>query len=194
MHQTWVVIIGIAIMGAGIGVIRGEVNSQCEALTREKKSDQAFPVCLAAAKQGDAYAQNIVGISYAAGDGVEQDSGEALKWFYKSAGQGFAKAQSNIALAFIEGTGVARDLDEANRWWQLAAAQGESNAQFNLAVSYGNGFGINRDVGAADDLILASLFSYLKSGQFKRALRSFHHVHFSWPFSSAKSCSFETQA
>jgi len=71
-------------------------------LTLAKQGDHAFPVCLEAAKKGDAYAQNIVGVRYAAGEGARKNAVEALKWYRKSAQQGFAKAQSNILMPGLE--------------------------------------------------------------------------------------------
>jgi len=77
--------------------------SECERLVRADQYGKAFPICLDAAKQGDAYAQNIVGVSYASGHGVEHDFDQALIWFRKSAGQGYAN-----------GYGVNRDVDRVS--------------------------------------------------------------------------------
>ena len=43
-----------------------------------------------AAEQGDAVAQAALGFSYATGDGVPQDDGEAVRWYRLAAAQGNA--------------------------------------------------------------------------------------------------------
>ncbi|MDQ6969037.1 MAG: tetratricopeptide repeat protein, partial [Mariprofundus sp.] len=148
MNQKRMILISLVVvtcLGAGGFWVMGKPGSQCEAFTQANEAEKAFPVCLIAARKGDAYAQNIIGVSYASGDGVALDSKAALLWFRKSAAQGFAKAQSNLGLAYLDGAGVSRDQAAANHWWTLAAAQGEPHAQFNLAVSLGNGYGINQN-------------------------------------------------
>jgi len=51
---------------------------------------------LARAEQGDADAQNNLGVRYATGEGVTQDKVEAAKWYRKAAEQGNAYAQCNL--------------------------------------------------------------------------------------------------
>ena len=53
-----------------------------------------------AAEQGDAKAQNNLGVSYDNGQGVPQDYKEALKWTKLAAEQGHARAQKNVAIIF----------------------------------------------------------------------------------------------
>ncbi|WP_236848211.1 SEL1-like repeat protein [Chlorobaculum limnaeum] len=43
-----------------------------------------------AARQGDAIAQNKLGLLYHTGQGVKQDYAEALRWYRQAAGQGRA--------------------------------------------------------------------------------------------------------
>lgn len=182
-RKYFVAIISVAV--AALGIIGGWniSSSECERLSKENYNEKAFPICITLAQQGNAYAQNIVGVSYASGDGVAQDSEAALLWFRKSATQGFAKAQSNIAIAYLDGNGVKRNHSEANRWWKLAAAQGEPHAQFNLAVSYANGYGVNQDSGIAESLMLDSFLSFLKAGDFSDASKSAKYIRIHWPWS-----------
>jgi len=173
MYKTWIAMAGItAFIYLGLGGIWLESESQCESLTQENQGEKAFPVCLASAKQGDAYAQNIIGVSYASGEGVQQDSVESLKWFHKSAKQGFAKAQSNIGLSFLMSDGVNQSYVAAVQWWNMAANQGEPHAQYNLAVSYESGCGVEQNTKLAMKWYLKSAFSYLKLGMFNPAMNS----------------------
>ncbi len=53
---------------------------------------QAFAWYQKAAEQGNAGAQNNLGLMYYNGKGVEQDYIKALEWYQKAAEQGDAKA------------------------------------------------------------------------------------------------------
>jgi TPR repeat protein len=97
------------------------------------------------AKQGNADAQNSVGLMYEAGHGVPQDYVEAVRWFRKAAEQGNAKAQFSLAFKYEEGQEVPQNYAEAIRWYSKAAEQGEAHAQFNLGVMYANGQGVPQD-------------------------------------------------
>ena len=58
-----------------------------------------------AAEQGNADAQNRLGVRYDRGEGVSKDVKEAAKWYAKSAAQGHPKAQCNLALDYKSGKG-----------------------------------------------------------------------------------------
>lgn len=101
-----------------------------------------------AAEQGDANAQNTLGVMYERGTGIPQDSTEAAKWYRQAAEQGLAKAQFNLGLVYAEGTGVPQDSTEALKWYRKAAAQGDPEGQYFLARMYFYGQGAPQD--AAD--------------------------------------------
>jgi TPR repeat protein len=82
-----------------------------------------------AAEQGHANAQNLVGVSYATGDGVPKDTIQALAWYTKSAEQGLADAQYNLGMKYWTGDGVPRDFVTAYMWFNLAAAQGSQGGK-----------------------------------------------------------------
>jgi len=88
----------------------------------------AVPVCLQAAKAGDAYAQNFLGVSYADGQLVKQDAKQSTAWFQLAAEQGFAPAQTSLGMAYATGFGADRNPALALRWWREAAAQGDAVA------------------------------------------------------------------
>ena len=60
----------------------------------------------ASAEQGDASAQNRLGIMYEAGRGVPQDDAEAVRWWRLAAEQGYAYAQTNLGGMYGAGRGV----------------------------------------------------------------------------------------
>ena len=98
------------------------------------------------AEQGDANAQNTLGVRYAEGEGVQEDFKEAAKWFRKAAEQGLAKAQSNLGLCYADGLGVLEDDKEAAKWFRKAAEQGYAAAQNSLGLMYAEGEGVRGDI------------------------------------------------
>ena len=85
-----------------------------------------------AAEQGHAGAQFNLGLLFAEGQGVPQDSAKAAELFTKSAEQGNVDAQNNIGVMYLIGEGVEKDTEKAIAWFEKAAAQGNEDAQENL--------------------------------------------------------------
>ena len=76
------------------------------------------------ADQGNASAQNNLGVMYDNGEGVLKDDAEAVRWYRLSADQGNASAQYNLGVSYANGEGVLKDDAEAVRWYRLSADQG----------------------------------------------------------------------
>ncbi len=74
-----------------------------------------------AAEQGNALAQNLLGLQYLVGGrGVVQNYKEALNWFSLAAKQGHSGSQSEIATMYEQGRGIARNLSLSYIWYSLA--------------------------------------------------------------------------
>ena len=99
-----------------------------------------------AAEQGDAAAQNDLGVMYASGEEVEWDDRLAVLWFHRAAKQGFAQAEYNLGLMCRRGWGVAHDNEQAALWYRRAAEQGHAEAQADLGWMYVTGLGVSEDV------------------------------------------------
>lgn len=97
------------------------------------------------ADQGDALAQNKLGVMYGNGQGVPQDDKQAVGWYRKAAEQGNARAQSNLGGMYRQGHGVPQDNKEAATWTRKAAEQGDAYAQSNLGAMYSQGHGMPQD-------------------------------------------------
>ena len=82
-----------------------------------------------AAEKGTQWGQYNLGLRYASGQGLPQDSGEAFKWFGQAAAQGHALAEYHLGTMFEEGLGTPPDPVEAYKWYHLAAIQGVREAQ-----------------------------------------------------------------
>ena len=111
----------------------------------EKRYREAAKWYRKAAEQGDAQAQNYLGVMYDKGEGIEQDYQEAAKWYRKAAEQGDAWAQNNLGLMYHNGEGIEQDYQKAVKWYRKAAEQGLHLAHYNLGLMYefGNGVGQN---------------------------------------------------
>jgi len=71
---------------------------------------------------------------YAVGQGVPEDSREALKWWRKAADQGNARAQHNVGIMYAAGRGATRDLVQAYMWLALATATYPAGADRDAAA------------------------------------------------------------
>ena len=132
----------------------GSSSTRKEVTLRQEVSEEESAVGIVdryrrAAEQGDAEAQFKLGVSYANGEGVGEDDGEAAKWYRKAAEQGHAEAQFKLGVSYGNGWGVAKDEQEAAKWYRKAAEQGHAEAQFKLGVRYANGEGVREDDGEA---------------------------------------------
>ena len=57
---------------------------------------------------------------YLAGQGVKQDSAEAVRWYRLAADKGYAIAQHNLGSIHSNGRYLPQDYVEAAKWFQLA--------------------------------------------------------------------------
>ena len=101
------------------------------------------------AEQGSATAQALLGFMFGHGQGLQQDSVEALRWYRKAAEQGDAGAQSNLGLLYVQGRGTPQDFGEAIKWFRKSADQGLAFGQDNLGAMYARGLGVPQDYAEA---------------------------------------------
>ena len=78
-------------------------------------------------------AQSNLGAMYDRGQGVKQDSAEAVRWYRRSANQGNAEAQFNLGLMYHIGRGVTQDYVQALLWLNLAASRATGDVQKTYA-------------------------------------------------------------
>jgi len=118
----------------------------CHVAVAQNLSDEEFAEMMRVrAEQGDAEAQNYLGLVYSIGQGVYKDKSEAVRWWRKAAEQGNADAQLHLGRAYYFGQGVYKDRSEAVRWWRKAAEQGNADAQLRLGNAYYFGGGVEKD-------------------------------------------------
>lgn len=112
------------------------VHAQVEDTTKTK-AETSVASNRERAERGDAEAQDNLGWSFYAGEGVSKDEDEAVKWFRKAAEQGNVRAQWHLGHVYRFGTGAGiKDVNEGLKWWHKAAEGGEARAQWVLGAIY----------------------------------------------------------
>jgi TPR repeat protein len=91
--------------------------------------NEAMQLLRPAANAGNADAEELIGILYAMGLGVERDDRRAFEWYLRSAMKGHAGAQSGIGWYYEVGRGLPEiDLVRAYMWYTLSAIGGDPDA------------------------------------------------------------------
>ena len=82
-----------------------------------------------AARSGNADAEELIGVMYALGLGVERDDIRAFEWYLRSAMKGHPGAQSGVGWYYEVGRGMpAPDLVRAYLWYVLSTIGGDPDA------------------------------------------------------------------
>ncbi len=121
-------------------ISNGEARPDLELDEEEESSghrDTSIEALKDDAEQGQAADQYKLGKAYRDGDGVNQDPGEAARWFSAAAVQGYAKAQRHLGTRYANGDGVEPDPVLAIMWLTLAAQQGLITAEMSLQAILG---------------------------------------------------------
>ena len=92
-------------------------------VTKSDSSPNLTGNTLAYAQSGDARRQYEMGKMCYYGDGMPQDSEQAVEWWKLAAAQGNADAQLSLASAYRTGTGVDQNQRTANYWLEQAETQ-----------------------------------------------------------------------
>ena len=94
-----------------------------------KAYEEAMAELLPAARSGNAEAEELIGVMYALGLGVERDDVRAFEWYLRASLKGHAGAQSGIGWYYEVGRGLpAPDLVRAYTRYVLSAIGGDPDA------------------------------------------------------------------
>lgn len=97
--------------------------------------DIAYSKWLPQAENGDAEAQNYIGLIYYLGLGQRRNDAEALKWFERAAEQGHPSAQRNAGIMHQNGRGMAQNnYYQAYIWFYAAHRQGNETANAHISA------------------------------------------------------------
>ena len=95
--------------------------------------EEAREALLPAARSGNADAEELIGVMYALGLGVERDPERAFEWYLRSSLKGHPGAQSGLGWYYELGLGMpAPDLVRAYLWYGLSAIGGDPDAVLSL--------------------------------------------------------------
>ena len=97
------------------------------------KFEEAREALLPFARSGNADAEELIGVMYALGLGVEKDPERAFEWYLRSSMKGHPGAQSGIGWYYELGIGMpAPDLVRAYMWYALSSIGGDPDAVDSL--------------------------------------------------------------
>lgn len=89
----------------------------------------AMEELIPAANAGNAEAEELIGVMYASGLGVDRDDTRAFEWYLRAAMKGHAGAQSGVGWYYEVGRGIPEpDLVRAYMWYVLSAIGGDPDA------------------------------------------------------------------
>ena len=102
-------------------------------LMEENRFAEAREAFLPLARAGNADAEELIGVMYALGLGVEQDHVRAFEWYLRSAMKGHPGAQSGVGWYYEVGLGMpSPDLVRAYMWYVLSAIGGDPDAAISM--------------------------------------------------------------
>lgn len=97
------------------------------------KFEEAMAEFEPAARSGNADAEELIGIMYAMGLGVERDDERAFEWYLRASMKAHPGAQSGVGWYYEIGRGLpAPDLVRAYLWYTLSSIGGDPDAKISL--------------------------------------------------------------
>ena len=136
------------------------VPSVVKAQKKPSQTNDTINAIFTLAQNGNAAAQNEVGLWYYTGRNRPRDFKEALKWWLKSAAQGNAQGLEYAGTCYQYGRGVTADSLKAIQLYQTSIQRGNKSLVLHsmeqakkgnlfsnmlLASCYQNGIGVDRD-------------------------------------------------
>ena len=139
---------------------RDVIKYDCEEVFEESKSyvknkgvtqtkeysKELFSKLEVCANFGDKMCQNMLGLFYKKGIGIEQDYKLALEYFMKSAEQEYASAFGNIGDLYYRGDGVEQDFQKAIDYYSTGSNYNHPGCKFCLGRCYFYGNGVEKDL------------------------------------------------
>ncbi len=102
-------------------------------------------LCMEAADENRPWGIQCVGSAYAKGLGVQQDSGEAMRWYRRAAATGDPQWMASLAGLYAKGDIVKQDYKESMRWYRMAADKGGAEGEYGVGLIFTNGWGQPKD-------------------------------------------------
>jgi hypothetical protein len=126
------VLVAVLVAGGLATPLRAELEVARD-LMEAGRFAEAMEALRPAARSGNADAEELIGVMYALGLGVERDDARAFEWYLRAAMKGHAGAQSGVGWYYEVGRGLpAPDLVRAYLWYALSAIGGDPDAAISL--------------------------------------------------------------
>lgn len=106
---------------------------QARRLMENNQFEAAYDSLYPFAQAGNAEAEELIGVMYAMGLGVERDDVRAFEWYLRSSLKGHPGAQSGLGWYYEVGRGIEGvDLVRAYLWYGLSAIGGDPDAAVSI--------------------------------------------------------------
>ncbi|KAJ6253925.1 erad-associated e3 ubiquitin-protein ligase component-related [Anaeramoeba flamelloides] len=108
-------------------------------ITKEEHTanERALQLIKKGAKKNKPQIQNILGVLYYSGNGVEENHKKCFKWFSRAAQSRYDIAIKNLAICYYDGLGVKMNKEKGNElFFDAYNTNQHSNTIFNLASIY----------------------------------------------------------
>lgn len=133
MRKTVLTWAGLIVFLFSAGNALAEDLEKARDLMEANRFEEAMKALQPAARSGNADAEELIGVLYAMGLGVERDDVRAFDWYLRSSLKGHPGAQSGIGWYYETGRGLpAPDLVRAYAWYTLSAIGGDPDAAISL--------------------------------------------------------------
>jgi prolyl 4-hydroxylase len=109
---------------------------EAAALFTQQRYEEAMPLLEQASQAGDGQAQNLLGIMYLNGIGIELDTHKSFELFEAAAAGGLKEGHYNLSNMLFNGAGAPRDERSARRHLLAAAEAGHRPALRALGFMY----------------------------------------------------------
>ena len=121
----WFILAGAAVLATPVWAEIETARDHMEAGRFAEAMEEFLP----AARSGNADAEELIGVMYALGLGVERDPERAFEWYLRSSMKGHPGAQSGVGWYYEVGRGMpAPDLVRGYMWYVLSAIGGDPDA------------------------------------------------------------------
>lgn len=124
----------LLVLGVTVGATAARADiEEARDLMEAGRFKDAYVAMWPAARSGNADAEELIGVMYALGLGVEQDYVRAFEWYLRSAMKGHPGAQSGVGWYYETGLGLpAPDLVRAYLWYRLSTIGGDPDAAISV--------------------------------------------------------------
>ncbi len=107
----------------------------------EPDFNKAYDLLKPCADSGHPRAQNLLGMMYLNGDGIEKNEKVGFGYIEKSALQAYPAAEFNLGRLYKEGVGCELDYKKALEWFQVSAEHGNQRGFYSIGYMHMKGLG-----------------------------------------------------